>query len=273
MQKAPMLVDSHCHLTYDKPEWEGIASLICRAESRGVGAFLNIGCARGDFQSVRDCSDQYDPVFFTVGIHPHEAQSTLEEVSQEALMAELKEYLSHPKAIGIGETGLDYYYEHSPKEEQRSLFEAHINISLELDIPLIVHTRDAEEETIDLLKKVGKGKVRGVIHCFSGSRWLMEESLDLGFYISASGIVTFKKSEDLRQVLRDVPLDRLLVETDAPYLAPVPYRGKTNEPSFVVETAKALASLKDIGAEELASATTQNFFSLFTKMPQDFPKA
>lgn len=265
-----MFIDSHCHLTYDKPEWGGIDSLIHRAESQGVGAFLNIGCAREDFKSVRDCAEQYDPIFFTVGIHPHEAQSTLEAISQKALMTELKDYLSHPKALGIGETGLDYYYEHSPKKEQRALFEDHINLSLELDIPLIVHTRDAEEETIELLKSVGKGKARGVIHCFSGSRWLMEQSLDLGFYISASGILTFKKAEELRDVFRDVPLDRLLVETDAPYLAPIPYRGKTNEPSYVVETAKALASLKNISLEELASTTTQNFFSLFTKMPKNF---
>lgn len=265
-----MLIDSHCHLTYDKPEWDGIASLIHRAKGQGVEAFLNIGCAREDFKSVRDCADRYDPVFFTVGIHPHEAQSTLETISKEALVSELREYLSHSKALGIGETGLDYYYEHSPKEEQRALFKAHIDLSLQLDIPLIVHTRDAEEETIDLLKKNGKGKARGVIHCFSGSRRLMEESLDLGFYISASGILTFKKSEDLREVFRDVPLERLLVETDAPYLTPVPYRGKTNEPAFVVETAKALASLKGVSEEKLAVATTQNFFSLFTKMPKNF---
>lgn len=265
-----MLIDSHCHLSYDKEEWGGLPALIERAKARGVGAFLNIGCARKDFLSVQQASDLYGPIFFTVGIHPHEAERTLQEQSREALKHELKEFLSHPKAIGLGETGLDYYYEHSPKEAQRSLFEDHIRLSLELDIPLIVHTREADEETIDLLKHVGQGKARGVIHCFSGSRWLMEESLKLGFYISASGIVTFKKSQDLRDIFADVPLDRLLVETDAPYLAPVPHRGRVNEPAFVAETAAVLASLKGVSSEEIALATTQNFSRLFTKMPKDF---
>lgn len=260
-----MLVDSHCHLTYDKPEWGGLEAVITRAQAQGVKAFLNIGCAREDFEAVQKASETYAPLFFSVGIHPHEALPTLEALPLSGLIKELKSYLGHPKAIAIGETGLDYYYEHSPKKEQRELFEAHINLSLTLDLPLIVHTREADEETISLLKDVGQGRVRGVIHCFSGSRWLMEESLKLGLYISASGIMTFKKAEELRSIFKNVPLDRLLVETDAPYLSPVPYRGKVCEPAYVIETAKALAAVKGLPYQDLANATTHNFKTLFSK--------
>jgi TatD DNase family protein len=168
--------------------------------------------------------------------------------------------------VGFGETGLDYYYSHSPKKEQQTAFKTHIQAALACDLPLIVHTRDAEEDTIEILKTIGQGRARGVIHCFSGSAWLRDQALDLGFYISVSGIVTFRKAEDLRDILKDVPSDRLLVETDSPYLAPEPYRGKPNEPAFVVEVAQKLAHLKGVSFDELAQQTTNNFLTLFSKV-------
>ncbi len=174
---------------------------------------------------------------------------------------------AHPKVVGIGETGLDYYYEHSPRAEQVANFRAHIAASRATKLPLIVHTRDADPETVEILRdEMGKGAFTGLIHCFTGSRMLAEAAVELGLFISVSGIATFKNSQGLRDIVRDVPLDRLLVETDAPFLAPVPLRGKRNEPAFVVNTAKMLAGLKGVEEAALATATTENFFRLFTKV-------
>jgi TatD DNase family protein len=195
-------------------------------------------------------------------VHPHESQK--EPLNgADALIAAA----AHPKVVGIGETGLDYYYEHSPREPQRANFRAHIAAARETGLPLIVHTRDADDDTIEILRdEMGKGAFPGLIHCFTGTKRLADAALALGFCISVSGIATFKNSQALRDVLKDVPLDRLLVETDAPYLAPVPHRGKTNEPSFVVHTAAMLAGLKGVSDAALADATTANFFSLFRKV-------
>jgi len=197
-----------------------------------------------------------------VGIHPHEAEKELLD-DEAALIREA----AHPKVVGIGETGLDYYYEHSPRVPQQKNFRSHIAAARQTGLPVIVHTRDADDDTIDILRdEMGKGRFTGLIHCFTGTQKLADAALELGLYISVSGIATFKNSTALRDVIKTVPLERLLVETDAPFLAPVPYRGKTNEPAFVVHTARMLAELKGVSENELAAATTDNFFSLFSKV-------
>jgi len=256
------LVDSHCHLDYE-PMISDINGTLDRAKAQKIKTFLTICTDLSKISLLKSLTEAHEEIFATVGVHPHESQETLKE---KELFAFLTREASHPKVVGFGETGLDYYYAHSPKEEQTSSFKAHIEAALECDLPLIVHTRDAEEDTIDLLETVGQGRARGVMHCFSGSAWLRDQALNLGFYISVSGIVTFKKAEGLRDILKEVPVDRLLVETDSPYLAPEPYRGKSNEPAFMIETAKKLAELKEISVDDLATHTTQNFLTLFSKV-------
>jgi len=255
-----MLVDIHCHLEFPALAFD-IDGVIARAQAAGVGVCLSISTKLETFPRVRDMATRFDNVWCSVGIHPHEAA-----VEPLTGAAPLIERADDPKAIGIGETGLDYFYQHSPRPAQGANFRAHIEAARRTGLPLIVHTRDAEDETVAILREeTAKGAFSGVLHCFTGTKMLAQAALDLGFYISASGIMTFKKSEALRAVLKDVPLDRLLVETDAPYLAPVPHRGKSNEPAFVAHTAAALAELKGVTTEELALATTDNFFRLFTK--------
>ncbi|MGA7676464.1 MAG: TatD family hydrolase [Rhizomicrobium sp.] len=256
-----MLVDSHCHLEFPDLASE-IDAVMARARAAGVGVCVSISTKLETFPCVREMAARFDDVWCSVGIHPHEA--AVEPLSD---AAPLIERADDPKVVGIGETGLDYFYEHSPRAAQGENFRAHIEAARRTKLPLIVHTRDAEDDTVAILREeMAKGAFTGVLHCFSGSKLLAEVALDLGFYISASGIMTFKKSEALRAVLKDVPLNRLLVETDAPYLAPAPHRGKSNEPAFVAYTAAALAELKGMTAEELAHATTNNFFRLFTKV-------
>jgi TatD DNase family protein len=255
-----MLVDSHCHLDFPEfaPELEAV---VARAADAGVATCVSIGTTLAKFPRVLAIAEQFDNVYCSVGIHPHEAKA---EPLTEA--TPLLERARHEKVVGIGETGLDYYYQHSPREAQIANFRAHIAAARELCLPLIVHTRDAEDDTIAILREeMARAPFTGLIHCFTGTRRLAEAAVDLGLYISASGIMTFKNSHELRGVLKEVPLDRLLVETDAPFLAPVPHRGKRNEPAFVTHTAAALAELKGIPAEDLARATTDNFFSLFTR--------
>jgi TatD DNase family protein len=255
-----MLVDSHCHLDFKDFAGE-VPDILARAKANGVGTCVSIGTQLSAFEGVLAVAKQYDNVWCSVGIHPHEAEKELLESTKP-----LVERARDPKVVGLGETGLDYFYEHSPRAEQAVNFRWHIAAARETGLPLIVHTRDADDDTIAILEdEMGKGAFTGLIHCFTGTRRLAEAALALGFCISASGIATFKKSEELRAVLRDVPLDRLLVETDAPYLAPVPVRGKRNEPAFVVHTAAAMAELKGVSREELAVATTDNFFRLFTR--------
>jgi TatD DNase family protein len=255
-----MLVDSHCHL--DFPEFaQELPEVVARAREAGVGVCVTIGTSLAGFARVREVASQFPNVYCSVGIHPHEADK--EPIADAGPLLELAQ---HPKVIGIGETGLDYYYEHSPRAAQQANFRAHISAARQLGLPLIVHTRDADDDTIAILQEeMTAAPFTGLIHCFTGTRRLAEAALALGFCISASGIATFKKSEELRSVLRDVPLDRLLVETDAPYLAPVPHRGKRNEPAFVAHTAAVMAELKGVSAAELAEATTGNFFRLFTR--------
>ena len=255
-----MLVDSHCHLEYPALASE-LEAVMARAQVAGVGVCLSISTKLESFPRVREIAARFDNVWCSVGVHPHEAAA---EPLADA--APLIERAGDPKVIGIGETGLDYFYQHSPRAAQAANFRAHIEAARRTKLPLIVHTRDAEDDTVAILRQeMTKGAFTGVLHCFTGSKTLADAALDLGFYISASGIMTFKNSEALRTVLKGVPLDRLLVETDAPYLAPVPHRGKSNEPSFVAHTAAALADLKGVAVEELAHATTDNFFRLFRK--------
>jgi TatD DNase family protein len=255
-----MLVDSHCHLDFPKfaPQLDAV---VARAGDAGVGVCVTIGTRLSGFERVHEIAELFPNVYCSIGIHPHDAEK--EPLKDESPLIERAKLA---KVVGIGETGLDYFYEHAPRQAQVANFRAHIAAARETKLPLIVHTRDADDDTIAVLREeMDRGAFTGVIHCFTGTRRLAEASLELGFYISVSGIATFKKSDELRAVLRDVPMERLLVETDAPFLAPMPLRGKTNEPSFVVHTAAALAALKGVSAEELAAATTDNFFRLFTR--------
>ncbi|MFN3462259.1 MAG: TatD family hydrolase [Oceanibaculum sp.] len=257
-----MLVDSHCHL--DFPDFgEELDAVVARARAAGIGRMVTICTKITEFERVRAIAERYDDIYCTVGIHPHEADS-----QPEIDTARLIEAARHPKVVGIGETGLDYFYEHSAREAQQRSFRAHIQASRETGLPLVVHTRDADEDTVAILKdEMGQGNYPGLIHCFSSSAWLAEECLKLGLYISLSGIVTFKKAEALRETVKALPLDRILVETDSPYLAPVPHRGKRNEPAFVAHTAKVVAELKGVGMAEIEARTTENFLHLFNKVP------
>jgi TatD DNase family protein len=255
-----MLIDSHCHL--DFPELSGDEpGVLARARTAGVAGMLTISTRLDQFDRVRAIAERHDNVWCTVGVHPHEA---LEEGQRTP--DRLIEATRHPKVVGIGETGLDFYYDHSPRDEQAESFRVHIEAARETGLPLIVHTRNADTETGDMLEsEYGKGAFPGLIHCFSSGPEVAQRALALGMYISISGIVTFKAAESLRTIVRDIPLERLLVETDSPYLAPVPKRGKTNEPAFVAHTAAKVAELKGISVEALEAATTENFFRLFAK--------
>ena len=256
-----MLVDSHCHL--DFPDFASeLDAVMARAREAQVGLCVSIGTRMDGFAGVREIAERFPDVWCSVGIHPHEAEKELL-----AAPDVLIEAAQHPKVVGIGETGLDYYYEHSPRVQQVANFRTHIAAARQTGLPLIVHTRDAEDETIAILSdEMVKGRFTGLIHCFTGTKRLADAALELGLYISASGIATFKKSDELRAVLKEVPLNHLLVETDSPYLAPMPMRGKRNEPAFVRHTAAALAALKGLGERELEDATTENFLRLFTKV-------
>ncbi|MCD6036071.1 MAG: hydrolase, TatD family [Rickettsiales bacterium] len=258
----PLLVDSHCHLDYPQFQTDP-DSFIARAMENGVGLMQTISTKITEFPQVLAVAERYKQVYCSVGIHPHEVEHQ-PKITLEDLLKETK----HPKVIGIGETGLDYYYEHSPRALQQESFRIHIAAARETGLPLIVHTRDADQDTLDILEEeMVKGAFPGLIHCFSSSEALAWKAIELGLYISVSGIVTFKKAEALQEIIRKLPLEKLLVETDAPYLAPVPKRGQTNEPSYTRYTAEFLANLKSVSFEEVAKTTTRNFFSLFTKAP------
>ena len=255
-----MLIDSHCHLDFEDFEKEGVDKIVETANSNGVGHMVTINIQIAKFDNVINIANKFDTVECTVGTHPCHAD---EELEKKVTLDELIELASKDKVIGIGETGLDYFHETDTKDSQIKSFQKHIDACLNLDLPIIIHSRNADEDMIRILKE-NKG-LRGVLHCFSSSRELAEEALKLGFYISASGIITFKNAVELQSIMADVPLDRLLVETDSPYLAPVPNRGSRNEPAFVKHTALALAKLKNVTEEEIAEITTNNFYNLFTK--------
>lgn len=259
-----MLIDSHCHLNF--PEFaEDLDAVLARATENGVSLFLTVNTNLKQAKDLQAIADRYPQVFCSVGVHPHDAADYRNGFEGDTLYNQIKLLSQHPKVVGIGETGLDYYYNNSPKDDQISAFSDHIRASIDLDLPLIIHTRQADEDTITCLEEVGMSKAKGVFHCFSGSADLAQKALELGFYISFSGILTFKNANDLRQIAQEVPLNRILVETDAPFLAPLPHRGKRNEPAFTRYTAELLANLKGLSYSAIETVTTNNFFNLFTK--------
>ena len=257
-----MIIDSHCHLTYE-PMSKALNETIDRASRDGVKYILTISTEDKSFDKILKIVDEYKSVFGTYGIHPHEAKSHQNIKSDDII----KKVNQNKKIIGIGETGLDFYYNHSEKKDQINSFEEHISAAQKKNLPLIVHTRSAENDTYEILQKyLIKKDLKILIHCFTGTREFAFKLLDLGAYISASGVVTFNKSQDLANTFKDIPNEKILVETDAPYLAPVPLRGKTNEPSYIIHTVKFLAQLKGLSFDEFANITTNNFFNLFGKL-------
>lgn len=255
-----MLVDSHCHLEY-KGLVDDQAGVLERARAAGVGQFLNISTRRSEWGQVVGTAERESDVWASVGIHPHEADQHA-DLGCEALL----EAAAHPKVIGIGETGLDYYYDRSDRATQRDLFRMHIGVARETGLPLIIHTRDADEDTLEILEEeTGKGAFPALIHCFTASADFGKRVLELGLSISLSGIVTFKNAAELQEIAKEIPQNRLLVETDSPFLAPVPHRGKPCEPAFVANTAQFLADLRGEQFAELADYTTANFRKLFSK--------
>lgn len=254
-------IDSHCHLNY-KGLVEQQQQVLERARTAGVGTMLTISTRESEWDDVIGIAEREDDIWATVGIHPHEA-----DAHAHIDTAKLIDRAQHPRVVGIGESGLDYYYDHSDRDQQQTSFRAHIAAARETGLPIIVHTRDAEEDTAAILRdEMGKGAYPGVIHCFTASDAFADIALELGFYISISGIVTFKNAKDLQATAARVPIDRLLIETDSPFLAPVPHRGKTGEPAFVADTARFLATLRGVDVMTLADATSANFHRLFTKV-------
>ena len=255
-----MLVDSHCHLEYDGlvDDQRGV---LARARQVGVGAFLNISTKRSEWDQVVATAAREPDVYATVGIHPHHADDHL-DVNED----DLADAAAHPRVIGLGETGLDYYYDHSDRVAQQGLFRRHIAVARSLQLPVIIHTRDAEDDTLAILAdEMARGAFPALIHCFTASQEFGRRVLELGLSISISGIVTFKNARDLAEFAATIPDDRLLVETDSPFLAPVPHRGRPCEPAFVADTARFLAERRGVTPAALAAATTTNFYRLFTK--------
>lgn len=254
-----MPVDSHCHLNYPGLV-EDQAGVIARAREAGVSAMLAISTRSSEWDDVIRIAEGTSDIWASVGVHPHDADN--EDIEKTRLVAATH----HPRVIGIGETGLDYYYDKSDRDRQRESFRRHIAAARETGLPVIVHTRDAEADTLEIMEsELGKGAYSAVIHCFTASAAFGRKMLDLGFYISISGIVTFKNAVDLSEFAAEIPEDRLLVETDAPFLAPVPKRGKTCEPAFVTHTAAFLAEKRGVGYEDLDRTTSANFYRLFSK--------
>ena len=257
-----MIIDSHCHLNYE-PISLSVEKVIKRANEEGVAFMLTIATEDKNFNNILKIVENYNCVYGTYGIHPHEAKKH-KQIKSANIIENVKK---NKKIIGIGETGLDFYYNHSEKKDQISSFLEHIEASQKINLPLIVHTRSAEDETLNILKKaVQRKNLNILIHCFTGTKEFAFKLLDIGAFISASGVVTFKKSKELAETFKEIPLNRLLVETDSPYLSPEPLRGKHNEPSFITHTVRFLSNLKNISYEKLSDSTTQNFFNLFGQL-------
>ncbi|NRB25549.1 TatD family hydrolase [Shewanella sp.] len=254
-----MLIDSHCHLDRLKaaPDHQSLQQIINDAKARDVDYFLCVNVRQQGFIAMRDKMAEFDQVFLSAGVHPLDVQEGLDTT-------ELNVFVKEPKVVAIGETGLDYFYANETKVLQQQCFEQQIELAVQVNKPLIIHTRDARQDTLNFLRNGHADKVGGVLHCFTENWEMAKAAIDLGFYISVSGIATFKNAGDLRTVMRKVPKDRLLVETDSPYLAPVPHRGKENQPAFVRDVAEFIAELRGESYEELAQYTTDNFFNLFT---------
>jgi TatD DNase family protein len=258
-----MLVDHHCHLDFPHFE-ENRGDMIARAHQAGVGLMVTICTRIRNLDKLLSICEAHDSVYCSVGTHPHYADEELDITTDQIV-----ELAQHPRVVAIGEAGLDYYYQKSSKEGQADGFRRHIRAARLTGLPLEIHARDADEDTIRILEEEHRdGPFPAILHCYTGGPELARRAVELGLYVSFTGVVTFNKNDALRDIARDVPLDRILVETDAPYLAPLPYRGKTNEPAFVVHTAAKLAQVKEIAPDEFAEATTDNFFRLFGKVPR-----
>ena len=256
------MIDSHCHLDHE-PLLSDLDNIIERSKKVGIQKLLTISTSLQSFSRVKDIVTRDEMIYGTIGIHPHETKNHNKIKAGNII----KKAESDKKIIGIGESGLDFYYNHSEKNDQINCFEEHITAAQELQIPIIVHTRSAEKETLEIIKKKKTEKdFKVLIHCFTGSKDFAFKLLDLGAYISASGVVTFKKSQELANTFKEIPVDRMLVETDAPYLAPVPLRGKPNEPSYIIHTVKFLSKIKEISFEDLSNITSKNFCNLFGKL-------
>jgi TatD DNase family protein len=258
-----MLVDSHCHL--DFPDFAAeLDQVVARAVGAGVGTMVTISTRVRRFDAVRAVAERFANVFCSVGTHPHNAHEELDVTADD-----LVRIAEHPKVVAIGEAGLDYHYDNSPREAQRAGFLTHIAAARATGLPLVIHAREADADLAAILQEESKkGAFPAVLHCFSSGRGLAETGVALGHYVSFSGILTFKNAQEIRDIARDLPADRILVETDAPYLAPPPHRGKRNEPAFVVETAAVLAQVRGVSREAIAERTTENFFRLFAKVPR-----
>ncbi|ABM24634.1 hydrolase, TatD family [Shewanella sp. W3-18-1] len=256
--EIPVLIDSHCHLDRLKaaPDQLSLEHILAGAKARGVDYMLCVNVRQQGFESMRDKMAAFNQVFLSSGVHPLDVKEGLD-------VEQIRRFATDPKVVAIGETGLDYFYADETKRLQQQCFEQQIALAVEVDKPLIVHTRDAREDTINMLKQGGADKVGGVLHCFTENWEMAKAAIDLGFYISVSGIVTFKNAGDLRTVIRKVPKDRLLVETDSPYLAPIPHRGQENQPAYVRDVAEFVAELRGERYEDLAEYTSNNFFNLF----------
>ena len=257
-----MLIDTHCHLDFPDfaPERDAV---VARAKAAGLGRIITISTKVAEFPAISAIAEAYDEVYCTVGTHPHEAH-----VEAEASVEQLVDLASHPKCVGIGEAGLDYHYDRAPRDLAARVFRTHIAAARKTGLPIVIHARDADDDIAAILEdEMAKGPFKALLHCFTASQRLAERAIAIGLFISFSGVLTFKKSEELREIARSVPQDRLLVETDAPFLAPVPFRGKRNEPAFVAETAKVLADVRGMSQSDLAALTTRNALGLFDKMP------
>ena len=257
-----MLIDSHCHL--DFPDFASeLDAVVGRARAAGVERMITISTRVDRFASYKGLAERFDNVFCTVGTHPHQAHE-----EPEASVADLVRLSAHPKCVAIGEAGLDYHHDRAPRDVAARVFRTHIAAARSTGLPLVIHSRDADDDMADILRaEMGQGRFRAVLHCFTSTPGLAGAALELGLYISFSGVLTFKNSEPLRDIARQMPLERILVETDAPYLAPTPHRGKRNEPAFVAQTAAALAQARGASFAEIATATTANVLTLFNKIP------
>ncbi len=261
-----MWIDSHCHLNHRNND-DTPAEIIARAKENRVEGMQTICCRISEeLDELLEIASNNDNVWCSIGTHPHDAGLEAEKAFSAQDIIDLA--YKHDKIIGVGESGLDYFYDNAPREDQAKSFRKHIHVAKETGLPLIIHTRDAEEDTFRILKEEGAcdGKTKVLMHCFSSNDWLAQKSIDEGFYLSFSGMVTFKKNEEFRDIVKKVPLDRLLIETDAPYLAPMPFRGKTNEPAYVIHTGLYLANLLNLTENEFAKQTKVNFFTLFDKI-------
>ena len=263
-----MLVDSHCHL--DFPDFASdLDGIVERARAAGVGRMVTISTRARQLPSLLEIADRFDDVFCSVGTHPHNAHEELDIGTPELVAS-----TAHPKVVAIGEAGLDYFYDKSPRPAQEQGFRAHIAAARETGLPLVIHSREADDDMARILEQeTGKGAFPAVLHCFTGGADLARRAIDVGLYISFTGILTFKNSQSLRDIAASLPADRILVETDAPYLAPGKFRGKRNEPAYVVETAKTLAQVRGVSEAEIARQTTENFFRFFNKVPRNISKA